>query len=52
MPTVEHEGVLFHYEVTGEGPAVALCHGLCGELSHVRDVVGPLPGYRTVLWDA
>jgi pimeloyl-ACP methyl ester carboxylesterase len=52
MPTFEHEDVLFHYEVAGEGPVVALCHGLCGELSHVRDVVGPLPGHRTVLWDA
>lgn len=52
MAVAECQGVAIHYEVAGEGPVVALCHGLCGELSHVRDVVGSLPGYRTVLWDA
>lgn len=52
MPTVEHEGIRVYYEVSGEGPALVLCHGLTGNLEQPRDLIGTVPGFRQVFWDA
>jgi pimeloyl-ACP methyl ester carboxylesterase len=52
MPFYEQDGIQFHYELTGEGPTVVLCHGLTGNLEQPKQLVGFLPGYRQLLWDA
>jgi pimeloyl-ACP methyl ester carboxylesterase len=52
MPFVEHDGIRFHYELRGEGPAVALCHGLTGDLEQPRDLIGPVTGFLQLFWDA
>jgi pimeloyl-ACP methyl ester carboxylesterase len=52
MPYLEHDGIRFHYETSGEGPALVFSHGLTGSLENARDVLGTVPGYRQILWDA
>lgn len=51
MATLEHDGIRFHYEDIGEGPAVVFCHGLTGDLEAPLGFLGPLPGYRSVVMD-
>src|ERR1043166_5378949 len=52
MPFLEQDGIQFHYELTGEGPTVVLCHGLTGNLEQPKQLVESLPGYQLLLWDA
>lgn len=52
MPFFEHDGIRFHYRLTGEGPTVVFSHGLTGDLSNVEELVGKLPNHRLLLWDA
>jgi len=49
---IEHDGIRFHYEIAGEGPALVFCHGLTGELNQPKQLLGSLPGYRRLVWDA
>jgi len=49
---LEHDGIRFHYEVSGEGPPVVFCHGLTGDLTQPKQLAGSLPGYRLLVWDA
>jgi pimeloyl-ACP methyl ester carboxylesterase len=51
MAFFEHEGIQFHYEISGQGPTVALCHGLTGDLSQPKQLINQLPGYRLLFWD-
>jgi pimeloyl-ACP methyl ester carboxylesterase len=51
MSTFERDGVQFRYEVLGEGRALVLCHGLGGDRQQPKDLVGPLEGYRLIVWD-
>lgn len=51
MPTFQHDGLQFYYEVSGEGPAVVLCHGLTGDQSQPKAMAGELPSYQRIVWD-
>lgn len=52
MPFLEHDGIRFHYDFTGAGPGLAFAHGLTGNMEHARELIGTVPGYRQVFWDA
>ncbi len=52
MPVFQHDGVEFYYEQSGSGPAVVFCHGLSGDSTNIRDLLGELPGYSLLIWDA
>lgn len=52
MPFLEHGGIRFHYEVAGAGPALVFSHGLTGKMENARELIGTVPGYRNVFWDA
>lgn len=52
MAFFEHDGIRFHYRITGEGPAVVFNHGLTGDLTNIEELIGELPGHRLLLWDA
>lgn len=51
MSFFEHDGIRFRYEVSGEGPAIVFTHGLGGDLSLAKDLLGDMPGYRLLFWD-
>ena len=51
MGTLERDGIQFRYEVLGEGRALVLCHGLGGDRQQPKELVGPLDGYRLIVWD-
>ncbi len=51
MPFFEHDGIQFNYEVNGDGPAIVFTHGLGGDLSQPKDLLGEMNGYRVLLWD-
>jgi pimeloyl-ACP methyl ester carboxylesterase len=51
MSFFEHDGIQFRYEISGEGPAIVFTHGLGGDLSLPKDLLGKLAGYRVLLWD-
>lgn len=50
--TFGHDGIGFHYDVLGDGPAVVFCHGLGGDSIQGPDLAGEPDGYRLVIWDA
>jgi pimeloyl-ACP methyl ester carboxylesterase len=52
MPFLEHDGIQFYYELSGEGPPLVLCHGLTGNLENPKELFGWIPGYRQLVWDA
>jgi pimeloyl-ACP methyl ester carboxylesterase len=49
--TLERDGIQFRYEVQGEGQALVFCHGLGGDRQQPKELVGPLEGYRLIVWD-
>ena len=49
--TFDRDNVRFRYEVLGDGRPLVLCHGLGGDRQQPRDLVGPLDGYRLIVWD-
>jgi pimeloyl-ACP methyl ester carboxylesterase len=51
MDIFEREGIRFPYEVLGDGRALVLCHGLGGDRQQPKELVGPLDGYRLIVWD-
>lgn len=52
MPFLEHDGIQFHYEQSGEGRDMVFCHGLTGSLENARELIGGVAGYRQFFWDA
>lgn len=52
MPFLEHEGIRFHYDISGEGPPVVFCHGLTGNLEQPKELIPSLPGFQFIVWDA
>jgi pimeloyl-ACP methyl ester carboxylesterase len=52
MPFLEHDGIRFHYERSGDGPPLVLCHGLTGALENSKDLFGTIPGCTQLVWDA
>jgi len=52
MQFLERDGIRFHYEVSGAGPALVFCHGLTGNLEQPKELLGALPGHQLIVWDA
>lgn len=52
MPVFNHDGLGFHYQLTGQGTPLVMCHGLTGDLSAPKDLLGEIPGYRLIVFDA
>ena len=52
MSVFEHDAIRFYYEVVGEGQPLVMCHGLTGDLSAPKDLLGEFPGYRLVFPDS
>ena len=52
MSIFEHDAVRFYYEAIGKGQPLVMCHGLSGDLSAPKDLLGEFPGYRLVFPDA
>ena len=50
--TFLHDGIGFHYDVLGDGPAVVFCHGLGGDSSQGPELAGRPDAFRLVIWDA
>lgn len=51
MPVFECEGIRFHYEIMGTGPAVVFCHGLLADSAAIKKLLGEPDGYSRVVWD-
>jgi len=51
MSFFEHDAVRFNYKTVGEGFPLVMCHGLTGDLSDSKDLLGEFPGYRLVFPD-
>ena len=52
MPIFNHDGIRFQYETLGEGQPVVMCHGLTGDRSQGKELLGELPGHRLVVADS
>jgi pimeloyl-ACP methyl ester carboxylesterase len=52
MPFLEQDGIQFHYQVSGKGPALVFCHGLTGNLEQSKELLGTVPGFQMIVWDA
>ena len=52
MPTFEHDGIRIRYDSFGEGPPIVMCHGLTGDRSQGKELLGELPGHRLVAADS
>ena len=52
MPFFQRENIEFYYEEYGAGPAFVFSHGLGGNLTHMRELIGDLPGIRLILYDS
>ena len=52
MPIFNHDGIEFYYESVGKGEPVVMCHGLTGDLSAPRELLGNMTGYHLVFADA
>lgn len=50
--TIEHDGIRFHCEAIGCGPALVFCHGLGGDCNQPKDLIGPLESHKLIVWDA
>lgn len=51
MPTFERGGILFNYEVEGEGPPLVMLHGLGADLTQPRSLLGELDGCQRIFVD-
>ena len=51
MATFERDEIQFRYDVIGDGRAVVFCHGLGGDRQQPKELIGPLNGYRLIVWD-
>ena len=40
-----------HYEIQGAGSPLVFCHGMGGDLSQPKELVGSLPSHRLIVWD-
>jgi len=52
VPVFHHEGVGFYYEQHGQGTPLVITHGLTGDLNQITELLGELPGYSLLVWDA
>ncbi len=51
MSSFLYDEISFNYEVKGNGPAIVFTHGLGGDMSQPKDLLGEMNGYRVLLWD-
>ncbi len=51
MSYFEHDGLYFNFEEYGSGVPLIFSHGLGGNLSLVRDLIGRLEGARVIVYD-
>ena len=51
MPFLERDGLKFNFGEFGSGTPLIFSHGLGGNLTHVRDLFGPIQGFRIILYD-
>jgi pimeloyl-ACP methyl ester carboxylesterase len=51
MAVFERDGVYFSYEVIGQGPSVAFCHGLTGDRKVIKELLGEIPSHQVIVWD-
>lgn len=51
MPFFQHDGIRFHYDTAGQGPAVVFCHGLGGDSRQPMGLFHPVAGHTFVFWD-
>jgi pimeloyl-ACP methyl ester carboxylesterase len=51
MSYFERDGLNFHFAESGSGIPLIFSHGLGGNLSRVRDQIGPLAGVRVIVYD-
>lgn len=52
MPFFHSHGIDFYFETTGSGPPVVICHGLTGDLTAPKELVGSLPEHQLILFDS
>ncbi|WP_428937515.1 alpha/beta fold hydrolase [Fontivita pretiosa] len=45
-----HQGIDFHYQLLGDGPALVFCHGLTADLEQAKQTLQGLDGYRLLVW--
>ena len=51
MASFGRDGFIFHVEEYGSGAPLIFSHGLGGNLSQIRDLIGPMEGVRVILYD-
>lgn len=51
MAFLERDHLKFHFEEYGGGSPLIFSHGLGGNLTQMRDLIGPMEGMRVVLYD-
>jgi pimeloyl-ACP methyl ester carboxylesterase len=51
MSLFHREGLDFYYEEHGTGLPLVFSHGLGGNLTHVQELFGDLPGVRLIVYD-
>lgn len=51
MSSFEHDDLIFSFEEYGSGIPLIFSHGLGGNLTQMRDLLGPLEGVRVIVYD-
>jgi len=51
MPYLERNGLKFNFEEFGSGVPLIFSHGLGGNLTQARELIGPMNGFRVILYD-
>lgn len=51
MPFLERDGLRLNFEEFGAGVPLIFSHGLGGNLSQMRDLIGPMEDVRVILYD-
>ena len=51
MAFLERDGLRFNFEEYGAGIPLIFSHGLGGNLTQMRDLIGPMEGARLILYD-
>src|SRR6478672_1247991 len=52
MASFLHDGIRFHYEDDGAGPALVLCHAIGRDVGQIQRYIGIPPSFRVIRWDA
>lgn len=52
MPLFRNHGIDFYFETMGTGAPVVICHGLTGDLTAPKELVGSLPEHQLIVFDS